>query len=123
MRRKIHLTTCAWGAWHLAVLEQSMLPTLVSAGNLPALTDRLDAVYTIATTAADHQKILAWPIYRRLAELVTVRFVTDRVAPDVSYHVDWYNTAIENAPEAGALCLMLPPDVAWSDRTLRHIAD
>ncbi len=123
MGREVHLTTCVWGPWHLDVMQHAMWPTLLSPNNLPALVGGFDTVYRIATTPDDRARMISWPIYRRLAETVRVEFVTERANPDITYHVDWYHQAIAQARAARALCLFLPPDVAWSDGTLGHAGD
>jgi uncharacterized surface protein with fasciclin (FAS1) repeats len=101
-------------------MERAMWPTLLSPYNLPALAASFDVVYRIATTPTDCARIMDWPIYRGLADIVRTEFVTDRTDPDVAYHVDWYHQAIAQARAARAFCLFLPPDVAWSDGTFGH---
>lgn len=119
----VHLTTCLWGPWHLEIMERSTLPTLLAPGNLPALARRMAVRYRIATTPADRERISAWPIFRRLAETVEVDFVAEHETPDIIYHVEWYHQAAAGARADAAFWLLVPPDVAWSDGTLSHVAD
>ncbi len=121
--RRVDLTTCVWGDWHLDALRRATWPTLLSPQNLPSLAQRLDARYLISTTPQDRERMMSWPIYRRLADMVEIEWVIDQTAPDIAYHVAWYHQAAAAAREAGAYCVFVPPDVAWSDATFAHAAD
>ena len=116
---RFDLTTCVWGPWHVAIMGQVMLPTLLAPGNLPALAKRYDVRYRISTTHADKARIEALPVFRTLANTTAVELVvdTDEERPEPIHHVNWYHKAIQDARDSGALCAFVPPDVAWSDGT------
>src|SRR5258706_2998089 len=102
MTASILLTTCFWGAWHSDLLERIMLPTLLSARNLPELARRLDVRYRIGTTPADRQRLMATPIFRTLADTLPIDWVTEQEHPDITYHVAWYHQAIATARATGS---------------------
>jgi len=104
-------------------MERANLPTLLSPQNLPALARRAKVRYRIATTATDRLRIMAWPIFERLSKTVEVEFVTEREAPDITYHVEWHHQSIATARAEGAFWLLVPPDVAWSEGSFAHVAD
>lgn len=120
---QVDLTTCVWGEWHLDAMRHVMLPTLLSPGNLPALSSRFPTRYRIATTPADRERIEAWPIFAHLAAAVKIEWTTENASPDVAYHVEWYERALIDARTRNAYCFMVYPDVAWSDGTFTRCAD
>jgi tetratricopeptide (TPR) repeat protein len=121
--KRVDLTTCVWGEWHMDTMRRVMLPTLLSPRNLPALTRRFPSLYRIATTPSDRARIEAWPIFARLAETVEIEWITENPSPDIAYHIKWYERVLSDAKAKGAYCLMLYPDVAWNDGALDRCAD
>ena len=121
--KRVDLTTCVWGEWHLDVMRRVMWPTLLSPGNLSALICRFPSLYRIATTPADRARIEAWPIFAQLAAAVEIDWITENAAPDITYHLEWYERVLSDAKAKNAYCLMIYPDVAWSNGALARCAD
>jgi hypothetical protein len=117
------LTTCVWGPWHLDIMGQIMLPTLLAPGNLPALVAQYDVRYRISTTHTGKARIQALPVFKKLAAAAMVDIVvgTDAEQPAPIHHVNWYHKAVQDARERGALCAFVPPDVAWANGTFDHM--
>jgi hypothetical protein len=122
-RKRVDLNTCVWDEWHLDVMQRVMLPTLPSPGNLPTLCRRFSARYRIATTPGDRKRIEAWPIFARLATMVEIEWTTENSAPDIAYHIAWYERSLRDAKAANSYCFMASPDVAWNDGMLARCAD
>src|ERR1700730_12401232 len=117
-RKRVDLNTCVWGEWHLDVMRRVMLPTLLSPGNLPTLSRHVATRYRIATTPAGRERIEAWPIFTHLAAIVEVEWITENTAPDITYHIQWYERALRDAKAANAYCFMAHPDVAGATACL-----
>jgi hypothetical protein len=83
-------------------MRQVMLPTLLSPGNLPALCRRFPVRYRIATTPADRGRIEAWPIFAHLTATVQIEWITENAAPDITYHIQWYERSLRDAKAANA---------------------
>ena len=93
--------------------------------NLPELTRRFEVRFIISTTHEGKSEIEALPIFSKLAATVktTVRVDTEDKQPGAIHHVNWYHTAIQNARDHGAICVFVPPDVAWSNGTFTHMGN
>lgn len=123
--RTVHLSTCAWGRWHVEMLGHIMWPTVLAAGNLPELARRYPLTYRLCTTAADRARIETMPSFAAIAELVPVEFVTDFLGdtPDIALHMQWYRDEHGYALEHDAIYMSLWPDVVFTANTLAHAAD
>ena len=125
MAQVIHLSTCAWGAWHLDMLGRVMWPTALAPGNLPELARRYPIRYRICTTRTDRAKIESMPSFAPIAKLVQVEFDTDLLGetPEPALHMRWYVADHDYARDHGAIYLCLWPDVIFTANTLGHAAD
>lgn len=117
---RVHLFTCAWGSWHIDALTRVMWPTILGAGNLPALAARHALLYRICTTRADRERIEATPAFDAIRRHVPVEFDTDLLgdAPQIIDHMRWYGRVQTDALADRAVYLWLWPDVVFTDRTL-----
>ena len=122
-RKQVDFNTCVWGDWHLDVMRRVMLPTLLSPGNLPAISGRFPTRYRIATTPSDRRRIESWPIFSALAATIEIEWITEASSPDITYHIEWYRRSLQDAKAANAYCFTVYPDVAWSDGVLARCAD
>jgi hypothetical protein len=120
-----HLITNVWGEQHTDLFLSMTLPNILSKGNLPALASLHKVIYRIHTTPGDQERIKLSIAGKLLAKLVTVEFLTplgDR-APDVSYHVHWFQKTAAEAKKSGAVAVFIPPDTLWSDGSLRRCGE
>jgi len=130
-RLKMNIITVVWGDWHINAFLGLNVRTLLAAGNLPALSASYSVIYDIYTRSADTAAISAHENFRRLQTLATVRLhaiaeqlVSEHGASDpIRVHHETWGAAIATARGEGAFVLLMPPDVAWSDGSLRHVAD
>jgi len=122
--KRLHIATCVWGRWHIEAFGRIALPTLLAAGNIPAIRENFDVRYRFFTTAPDRARIEGLALFRDLAALVPVEIVTpiDEEHPETTRHVEWYHAAIAGAKDDGAVVAFAPPDVVWSDGTFGAMA-
>lgn len=118
------ITTVVWGDWHVDVFLRVNVPTMLAAGNLPALVRQVDVVYTIYTTNRDRSRIVASPAFQAMAQLMPVHFMPlnadDIGAPTATHHRVW-QWGIDEARKRDAHVILMPPDVVWSDGSLGHL--
>jgi hypothetical protein len=124
--RTFHFSTVVWGPWHTDVFLDVNLPSLLTAGNFEAFAARHKVVYRIQTAAEDVARIEASPAYQRARQIVECEIVPRNVHlgidPIGMHHMLW-RQAIDDAREAGAMVLFIPPDVVWSNGAFGHIAE
>jgi hypothetical protein len=123
-RPRVNFITVVWGDWHLSAFFSLNIPTLLAAGNLPAFTDECDVTYDIYTRAEDVEKIKRSQGFRWMQRLVTTRVSTisdEGMADPIRAHRDIWFEAVETAKRLRANVLLMPPDVAWSDGSFRHV--
>ncbi len=114
-----------WGEWHIGAFLDMNLPTLLAPGNLPAFAQRLDCRYEIHTVARDAGRILASETYARLTAVMPVNLVLfdeTAISDPITTHWRVWNEAHAAAATEKRLLLLMPPDVAWSDGSFRHLA-
>src|ERR1700722_3301134 len=82
-----YLLLTFWGDQFRDFTCRLALPSLLSAGNIPALRNRDSAKFLIATTAADWAKLQDEPIFRAIEREITVEFLSneDRDRPIHKY--------------------------------------
>jgi hypothetical protein len=124
--KRCMISMAVWGDWHVQCFLDLNLPTLLAARNLPAFTKLLRTDYLIYTTARDWQRIRRAPLFRELAKLVNITFVelheADIKTPMQTHNLVWDKGRVA-ALATGAMAMVMPPDVAWSDGSLAHIAE
>jgi hypothetical protein len=120
----LHLSTAVWGPWHLGVFLNANLPSLLPAGNLASLAGRHDVLYRIFTTARDLPRLTNSGVFQRTQQILRVEVIPCEVEkypdPIAAHHALWQRSTDE-AREAGALIVFIPPDVIWSNNSLGHI--
>ncbi len=126
LSRTFHFSTAVWGPWHTSVFLEVNLPSLLASGNLEAFARRHKVVYRIQTSREDAASIEASPAYQRARQIVdceiVARAIHRTVDPIGMHHMLW-RQAIDGARRAGAMVLLIPPDVIWSNGAFGHIAD
>ncbi len=130
-RRRALIALALWGDPVVDLFVRYCLPSLLSPGNLPALS-RMREVHVVAYTAAAHAEALrqAAP-FQRLADLVHAqisRFPQEILAPPGSADLrSWisgglHHVAIEQARGLDADLMILAPDCVYSDGSLANCA-
>lgn len=71
-RRRVRMLVALWGEAYIRLFGQSCLPTLLAAGNLPALAARHDVDLVFLTAEADSQHFANLPEYAVLRTIVNV---------------------------------------------------
>jgi hypothetical protein len=125
-RRRCVFVTVFWGEWHRAIFLDANLPTMLSPGNLPALTTGVDCEYLIYTTAKDALQIRRCPAFQRLSAVLPVKiklFKPSKTKNIFSLQHEIWAAATEYARRQGAFILLMPPDVAWADGSFMALRD
>lgn len=94
------------------------LPTMLAAGNLPALTTGIDCEYLIYTTTLDATLLERNGAFARLRSLMPVEvklFAPEKTKHPIELHQEIWQRATEHARSRGAFILLMPPDVGWAD--------
>jgi len=119
------MVAAVWGEWHISQLLDLNLRTLLADGNLPAFTEDRSVALQIYTRRSDMQQFAGSPILDRVRRLATVELLVLPEAilatPIAAHHHAW-GVATKCAAARGSFVLYLPPDVAWSDGSFRHLA-
>src|SRR5262245_21071434 len=120
------ISMAVWGEWHVRTFLEVNLPTLLAPGNLPAFTRLLPTRYLIYTPARDRERLERSRLFRELTQVTEVSFVElqekDIKAPTYTHNVIWDNGRTE-ALARQSIAMVMPPDVAWADGSLGHMAD
>ena len=123
-RAKLQIVTAVWGRWHIDAFLNINLPTLLAPGNFPVLAKTCDIHYVIYTNRHDQAELKESTIISVLSLLMTVeiRLLEDHVLMDpiAAHHLAW-ERATDEAKKAGSFILMMPPDVAWADRSFGNV--
>ncbi len=119
-------TTVFWGDWHRDMFLDVNLPTMLAAGNLPALTNEISCEYFVYTTSKDAVRTAQNGAFQRLRSLMPVKiklFTPSKTKHPVDLHQDIWRAATEHARGRGAFILLMPPDVAWADGSFARLRD
>ena len=121
-----HFSTVVWGPWHTGVFLEVNLPSLLASENLAAFAAHHRVTYRIFTSRRDVSSIMASPAFQRARDLVPFELieypVEDTDDPIGMHHLLW-RRSIKEAQQAGAMILFVPPDVAWSNGSFRHLSE
>lgn len=119
-----HIVTNVWGERHIDLFLKMTLPNLLSSGNLPSMRAFGQVRYRFFTTPQGRNQIEESPLYRDLARVCEVEFLTPLGTrqPDVVWHVHWFHRAAAEAKLAGAMPVFVPPDTLWADGSLECLA-
>lgn len=123
---KFYLVTVVWGEDYTDLYLRVVLPTQLSAGNLPALSQVSKVTYAIYTTSRDAESIES-RIYSLLSELVDIEIISiDDIDLNQNKYVacnECHKRAIMAANKEHATLVFLPPDAIWSDGSFARMAE
>lgn len=114
-----------WGRWHTDAFIKIELPSLLSAGNLPAIAATCRIEFRILTTPSNRRDVesaRAFAELKRFAQVTIIEeedFSADRRFP---IHHRFWNDCIASARDQGAKLFLLPPDLCFSDGSMKEIA-
>jgi hypothetical protein len=123
-RRRCVFTTAVWGDWHREIFLNSNLPTMLSPGNLPALSAGVDCQYLVYTTPQDALKMSRNRAFQRLQGIVPVSlklFTPSKTKNIFNLHHEIWRKATKHARRQQAFILLMPPDVAWADGSFARL--
>jgi hypothetical protein len=123
-RRRCVFVTVLWGDWHREIFLNSNLPTMLSPGNLPALSAGIDCEYLVYTTPQDALKMSHNQAFQRLRSIVPLSlklFTPSRTGNIFNLHHMIWRKATEHARRQQAFILLMPPDVAWADGSFARL--
>ena len=124
--RSFQFSTVVWGPWHTGVFLDANLPSLLASGNLQAFASRHQVTYRIQTAEDDVARITSSTAYQQASRIVNCQVIGHAlprgISPIAMHHIFW-RQGIEDARKAGAMVLLVPPDVIWSNGSLGHVAD
>lgn len=111
-----------WGEAYVSTLLDAVLPNQATPGNLGAFAGDADCRYRIFTRREDAERLLASPIYPRLAATIPVEFVLDeslgaRGGHEANYAdmTRCHRQALFDAARRNAAIVFLPADCLWSE--------
>jgi len=120
-----HILTAVWGAWHSEIFLSLQLPTLLAAGNLPALHASVPTTYYIYTSKTDAPRFRSSPCVAALRRVLPVRIVAlsdDAFRHPVETHLRIWHNGVGRARTAGAHFMPIPADMVWADGSFRSLA-
>jgi hypothetical protein len=123
-KSRLLIVTAVWGDWHVSKFLEVNLPTLLAAGNFPALAAQCDVSYVIFTSNADAARVRNSAQVGALSRLMRVEFRTisaHSMRSPIEAHHEYWGKAIERAKKDASFVLLMPPDVAWSDGSFSHV--
>lgn len=122
---RVLMVTIVWGEWYLNAHLGLNLPSLLAAGNLPAFCTAVDLTYVIMTRQSEAESVRRAPAVQALSRLlpVEIRVIAESETADpIGAHQRAWALATAEARSLGRFVLYMPPDVAWSDGSFRHLA-
>ena len=121
---RLIMVTAVWGDWHLRMLCDVNLPTLLADGNLPALARNCRITYLLFTQRADLQRLNSSPQIQALRKVLDVRIeILDQAElsnPIAAHHKVW-SIAERQARREHQFILLMPPDVAWANNAFKNV--
>ena len=121
-----HFSTVVWGPWHTGVFLDVNLPSLLASDNLAVFAAHHQITYRIFTSRRDMSSIMASPAFQRAREIVPfelIEYPVEETDNPIGMHHFLWRRSIMEAQQAGAMILFLPPDVAWSNGSFRHLSN
>ena len=114
-----------WGKKYVDMLLDLALPTFLSPGNLPALSNLKESRFLILTTPTDRERIEAAAIFKMLSTVIEPVFVDSPwIAENIPYHLKaarGHCEAAEIAAKGDGYCVYLCPDCLVSDGSFRYL--
>lgn len=124
LRCQIH--TAVWGTWHTDAFTGINLPSLMAAGNLPAMAARLETSFIISTRRDDAKRIERSSSYRALQSIMPVKIDIYRdgeFGDPIATHKKLWRYGLKAANEDNAFCIFNPPDIVWADGCYATMAE
>jgi len=120
---KFFFSTPVWGAGHIELFQKIGLPSLLAAGNLPAMAVNGECEYYIYTREQDVELLTVCPAYERLKQLMPVRIEYIPLPIEVPHHAmsECHADTLRRADEADAAAVFLPPDCVWAKSSLSNL--
>lgn len=124
---KFMLAKCVWGESYVRTMLDYNLPSLLAAGNLPAIAAAHDVEHVIYTTRADAAVIAADPAHQRLAEVLPVRFEDIDGDDGIGYGAvirrmnAIHDRILRDCRRRKAIWLFDQPDHVWADGALSYL--
>lgn len=117
------LSTSVWGNWHLRAFTDITVPTLLSPGNIPALSSTHKCEHRIYTTPGGRRYLSAHPIMKKLARYATVDYVvpTNKEILHSDYHIIWWHDTAAECARMEKIMVVVPPDIAWTDGAFGYL--
>jgi hypothetical protein len=97
---------------------------MLSPGNLPALSAGVDCEYLVYTTSKDALHMTRNRAFQRLRSIMPVSlklFKPSKTKDIFSLQHEIWRAATEHARRQRAFILLMPPDVAWADRSFASL--
>ena len=124
--RALSFFHCGVGTLAYRCVSRCESASLLASDNLAAFAAHHRVTYRIFTSRRDAFSIMASPAFQRAREIVPFELieypVEDTDNPIGMHHFLWRRSIME-ARQAGAMILFVPPDVAWSNGSFRHLSD
>lgn len=114
-----------WGEHYVKTFLSAALPSQLAEGNLRDFPWLSESIYEIYTTSEDAQIIQRSAEFRRLLDLVQVRFIlVDKEMSISKWHVlrNCHRQAIKSADARHAALFFLFPDLVWSRGSFTNAA-
>jgi hypothetical protein len=122
---RFHIVTSVWGYSYTQAFVDVALPSMLSPGNLPALSNPSHNLYQILTTAADRATIEASPAFHRLCAIMPVQFNIIELPTEAAdrHKLQSYcnRLGIMTADAFDAAIVFYNPDVIVADGGMRSL--
>lgn len=127
LERPFYFIVVLWGERFRDYFLDYCVPSMLSSGNLPALSTRQPSKFLIATTAADWAAMESTPVFRAMARFVGPEFIEIPPCPpgrSVYDHMGLgHKLACERAYRDAAYATVLTPDCMLSDGTIARLQE
>jgi hypothetical protein len=125
--RPFYFIAVLWGERFRDTFLEYCVPSLLSAGNLPALSTRQRSKFLIATYAEDWAAMRVTPIFKELERYVEPVFIEIPPCPSNRSGCEHmgigHKSACEMAYRAKAYAMVLTPDCMLSDGSIARLQD
>ena len=122
---RIRLNITSWGRFIDPLLD-TLIPSLLAPGNLPALASRHQCSIDLCTTVNLFEELAEHPLIGKLVEyaditLVPVDHIFHRKPHVVLTHA--HRHTLKAALNEGAACMFIQPDMLFADNGLRWLSE
>ena len=125
--KTVIMVIAVWGEWHTKMLLEACLPSLASPDNLPAFAAKHRCIMHLYTRKSEWQEIRHSPIFGEISKYVELVIDTDLIGRDVgtsaSAHHEAWQQSTKKAIDDGCYIWNMLPDVAFSNGSIRYLAD